>query len=106
MIANVRIDITDSRRRLLASKIAGKAVQRLATRKEIVSFVEGCIAAACEDRSDTEDDPAGKAVPASSHLTPAERQTVERLRSEGKGDSYITGWLIGGRPSSAKRPRL
>lgn len=103
MIVNVRIEISDEQRRLFASRLAGKPVRRLTTRKDVVSFVEGCIAGACDATTCADDI---QTESANSNLTAEERQTVTQLRAEGKDDGYIIGWLIGGRRTGAARPRL
>lgn len=40
MITNIRLDLDDDQRRQVASLLTGKPVRRLATRQEIVRFVE------------------------------------------------------------------
>jgi hypothetical protein len=49
MIVNVRMELNDAERSQLACMIAGKAVKRLATRKEVSEFCHGALAAALDD---------------------------------------------------------
>ena len=104
MIVNVRLDISDEDRQRLASRIAGRPIKGLVKRREVVAFVEGCLAKACADQQDG-DSGQLESLP-SGNLSAAELAAVERLREEGHDDGYITGWLIAGRPAGASRPRL
>jgi len=83
MKVNVKLDINDVERKKLASYIDEDQGKRLATRKDVNNFVQGCIDAAVD------------AVVIKT--LPAEDIEIARLRKLGLDDSYIRGWLQVGR---------
>jgi len=74
MKVNVKLDINDTERDMLADYIDGETSKRLATRKDVNSFIQGCIDAAYE-------------------LNDAPENEAEKLRAAGRSDGYIRGWL-------------
>jgi hypothetical protein len=86
MKVNVKLDISDTERDTLADYIDGNQSKRLATRKDVNSFVQGCLDAALEADSQR-------------HVFPAnnEADEIQQLRNAGHNDSYIRGWLQVGR---------
>ena len=66
-----------------------------ATREMIREFVQGCIDQLVN--IDGEPVPLGVLSTSRSQLSLQERKEVERLRSLGKDDSYIRGWIRVGR---------
>lgn len=88
MNVNVKLTITDEERDILADYLDGKASKRLATRKDVNSFVQGCIAAATDGAAT----PEAEAATASDLPEWAYRE-ADRLAAEGHDPSYIRGWL-------------
>jgi hypothetical protein len=86
MNVNVKLSITDEWRNLLAGYIDGTQTKRLATRKDINQFVQGCIEAACNE------------LPEDESLTPMGEvegavAEIDRLEKDGHTKSYIRGWM-------------
>ena len=92
MITNIRIDLDDHQRDLLANLIDGKVKSRLATRADVKAFVEGCVERAVQAAMGGEPQ-----VTQATTLSPGEQAEVERLRKLGHNDSYIRGWIQVGR---------
>ena len=88
MKTNVSIETDDACRDLLANYFDGRVSKRLASRKDITEFVLGCVDMAIQNAMG-----GAPAVAASTGLSPAESQEVDRLRKLGKNDSYIRGWI-------------
>jgi len=72
MKVNVKLDIDDRERDVLANFIDGKITKRLATRKDVVNFVGGCVDSAIMSRDDDE---------------------TARLKELGFDAAYIRGWM-------------
>lgn len=89
------LEISDEQRNALAQEIAGKKVQRLATREEVRAYVEGAIGALS-----TRVESAGP----SSGLSSSEAEVVAKLREQGKSESYIRGWVQAGRKNARQVP--
>jgi len=82
MKVNVKLDINDTERDMLANYIDDADTSRLATRKDVNSFVQGCVdAAVCM--------PIPEPV--------SEEAEISLLRTAGRNDNYIRGWLQVGR---------
>lgn len=92
MITNIRLDLDNHERDLLANLIDGKVSARLATRKDVTAFVEGCVNRAVQAAMGGE-----TPVQQATTLSDSESAEVERLRSLGHDDSYIRGWISVGR---------
>ena len=95
----IRLDVTDEQRRSLACLLAGKEVKRLATRDEVASYVLGMMGGL--HRATPLEAPTPEAAEVvraqRSAMAPGEEREAERLRAEGKCDSYIRGWIAAGR---------
>lgn len=95
MIVNCRIEIDDQARNTLAQLINPRAPKRLATRKEVNEFVEGCIAAIDQDPPELgQDGPTDYVAPPSNRLGELVLQAREEDREalRGKSDSFVIGW--------------
>ena len=98
MNLNHKMTITDEQRQQLASHIAGKPVKRLATRKDICAFLDGCLQATFEiSDSPAPAQPAASPPRRAPQLSADEESEIQRLRKEGKSDNYIRGWIQVGR---------
>ena len=82
MKVNVKLDIDDFARNILADYLDDTHSNRLATRKDINHFVNGCLDAA---------------VTAPFRAETTEKSEIKRLRDLGHDDNYIRGWLQVGR---------
>ena len=102
MKCNIKLDVSDQQRNALACLLAGKAVKRLATREDVLSFVQGAVAGLSQE---TPTLPLGSpSVPAAAPsgalrapLSPAELATVAELTKAGRSPGYIRGWIYAGR---------
>lgn len=101
MNTNIKIELDDHQRNLLARFLSGNpATKRLATRNEVKEFVRGCVDRACNQAIAMEPEhPA--AQPQAGALSFKEVSEVERLRYAGYDDSYIRGWIQVGRRRAA-----
>lgn len=88
MKTNVGIELDDACRDLLANYFDGRVSKRLATRRDITEFVTACVDMAVQSAMG-----GAPQVAAAAGLSPAEAAEVERLRTLGKCDSYIRGWI-------------
>jgi len=105
----VRFDVTDEQRNALACLLAGKKVARKATREDFTAFVMGAVESIEAAIVEATGSPPGGARPATPTdiatpapsalrgLTEAEERLAERLRSEGKPEGYIRGWISASR---------
>ena len=80
MKTNVSVDLDDVGRNVLACYIDGEPTKRLATRKDINNFLSGCIYAALQ-------------TPTVSEERQSEEDEIKRLQNAGFDDSYIRGWM-------------
>lgn len=88
MKTNISIETDEGVRDLLANYFDGKVSKRLASRKDLIAFVNGCVDMATQNAMGGE-----KFVKAATVLTGPEEAEVARLRTLGKNDSYIRGWI-------------
>lgn len=99
MKTNISLNLSDQQRNDLACLLAGKKVKRLATRKEIVEFTTGLIERNLINAIGVKAIPESPARQALAGALSADEQgLVEHLRAQGKSDSYIRGYIKGGRP--------
>ena len=96
MIVNCRIEIDDETRNILARLNKPSAPKRLATRKEVADFVDGCIAGLAAVQ---EPEPFNNVEqPQRVNGKPSLMELVMRARSEdreelrGKSDGFVIGW--------------
>lgn len=99
MNVNVKLSLTDEERNTMYRNITGKDVKKMVSRKDVSEFVAGAIASVLVE-GDEEQDTCDQTVPVSQLLTPSEVRIVERLSAEGKSESYIRGFIKGGRPGN------
>jgi hypothetical protein len=114
MKTNIKIELSDEARRIMASNLKGKLTSKMATRADINEFVRGCIdrisGSVCIGEPTRTDKVTSvirqrvryietQDVTPKSWFTEEERETVEGLRALGQNDSYIRGWLQVGRKS-------
>lgn len=102
MIVNIRIELPDTERETMFQNLTGTEYRRKVSRAQVREFVEGCVEAASRRvmLSPTPEAIRAADAPASS-FTAAEQSEIERLRADGKSDSYIRGWLQVGRRLAA-----
>lgn len=81
MITNVKVDLTETELRAIASMLSGKPVQRTATRKEITGLVGMLFAQLVGD-------------PEPDHLPrePAECTATHAVPAKPNNASYMRGW--------------
>lgn len=88
MKVNVSLELDDAARDLIANYFDGRVTKRMATRRDIRAFVEGCVDMAIQNAMG-----GGLQVHQACALSVKEADEVQRLRALGKDDSYIRGWI-------------
>ena len=107
MITNIRVDMNDEQLNALARHISPSTPKRLATRKEVCEFVEGCIAAidtiTIPDQAAVDSHEVGRHSLALAGIPPGRPRLsmtslIHRARTEdrdqlrGKSDGFVIGW--------------
>ena len=111
------IEVTDQQRNSLAQRIDGRACKRLATRDEVREYVEECLNVLVPIHSAPSDTVESTPLPVSTpsqvsggadlvdrYPTEALRKWARKLRSEGKPDNWIRGYL--GPPNKPNPPKI
>jgi hypothetical protein len=88
------LEVTDDQRRELARRITAKSTSRLATRDEVREFVVGVLGSLGTAEGQEH---LPETVSARLAFTDAEAQLADKLRVEGKSESYIRGYIAVGR---------
>ena len=95
MKTNVSLDLTDDQRRQLANLIDGKVTQRLATRKEIVTFTRQHIAGLVAESEPTDEDVnESQRAPSSTASVLYQIDPEDRPALTGRSPGYIRGWNL------------
>ena len=99
MRTNIKLDLNDEDRRLLANVIDGKDTARLATRKDLQELVRGFVygLASWSLTFNKESEPTPKLDTGHAthgrRYTDPEMQVVRRLEAQGRDSGYIRGWI-------------
>ena len=90
MRVNFNFEVTDEQRDIIRTRIEGKVTQQLATREMLCDFLQGCLDSLAQPEPE-------KPLVTRAQLSKHEADQVEKLRAEGKDESYIRGWVQVGR---------
>lgn len=93
MKVHVKLDITDEQRNLLHILITGKKSKKMVSRAMVVDFVKGMIERATSAGIDGFIGDTTEVVATKHKLSPQEERMIERLRTQGKDDSYCRGQI-------------
>jgi len=86
MKVHVKLDINDEERNIMHALLTGKVSKKMVSRADVVSFVQGMIDAVTHQNSEA-------AAISTKRLSPAEQKMYDRLKKQGKDDSYCHGQL-------------